>query len=462
VTTFILSLVHQLANSEALPGYAEKLKDPEIQSALEVREVDRYPDEAFRKAVLVPLAELGPPQSSPSSSSSSTNNQRCFCIVVDSVDETGPNDPSSGSSSANGFLASQLMAQSETNLNGFPGSTGSQTIAELLGNNHHLFPNWILLLISARRQSRHITKLFAGFRKITLDDLRKAPVVRDVQHYILARLDKDEAVRQHLSRETAEMLNHLHIKSNGCFLYLEKVLDGVGDSFINIREIKDIPGTLNGLYLYLCQRLFTRKQFHKMLPLVNAVLASFHPLGESELFEVVRTKHQKMNEEDFQRRFELLKRVLVKDTSKLQGEVEGEELSVILFHHSFAEWLVDVKHCTQKYLCSPPDGHALMAVWLSSRAAELCDEEVHELAYHLTRMTHPDTWRHQDSVRWLMTTETQIKDCLLDLVPKDAKVVRLLRDAGAKLDENEESPKRFVVANKQGEDYEEIGDDVRS
>ena len=68
-----------------------------------------------------------------------------------------------------------------------------------------------------------MTRLFAGFRKIALDDLRKAHVVRDVQQYILCRLDRDDKLRLHLSRETAEILNQLHIKCNGCFLYLEKV-----------------------------------------------------------------------------------------------------------------------------------------------------------------------------------------------------------------------------------------------
>ena len=46
--------------------------------------------------------------------------------------------------------------------------------------------------------------------------------------------------RQHISRDTAEMLNQLHIKSNGCFLYLEKVLDGVAENFIVLREVPEI------------------------------------------------------------------------------------------------------------------------------------------------------------------------------------------------------------------------------
>lgn len=67
-----------------------------------------------------------------------------------------------------------------------------------------------------------------------------------------------------MSRDTAEMLNQLHIKSNGCFLYLERVLDGISDDRVALREIKDIPGTLNGLYLWFCQRLLNSKHFLKV------------------------------------------------------------------------------------------------------------------------------------------------------------------------------------------------------
>lgn len=67
-----------------------------------------------------------------------------------------------------------------------------------------------------------------------------------------------------MSRDTAEMLNQLHIKSNGCFLYLERVLDGISDGCVVLREIKDIPGTLNGLYLWFCQRLLSSKYFSKV------------------------------------------------------------------------------------------------------------------------------------------------------------------------------------------------------
>ena len=45
--------------------------------------------------------------------------------------------------------------------------------------------------------------------------------------------------------------------------FFYKVLDGVSESYIQLEEIRDIPGTLNGLYLWLCQKQFNKKNFPK-------------------------------------------------------------------------------------------------------------------------------------------------------------------------------------------------------
>lgn len=154
-----------------------------------------------------------------------------------------------------------------------------------------------------------------------------------MQQYILNRLDADASLRKHLSRENAEMLNLLHIKSNGtqfrnsqkysrgyllesfkvllnayvptetslnlespekitisgCLLYLEHVLDGVVDNSIVLREIRDIPGTLNGLYLWYCQRLFGSKiEFDtEVRPLLCLLLTATRPVP----FEVRKSRH---------------------------------------------------------------------------------------------------------------------------------------------------------------------------
>ena len=272
----------------------------------------------------------------------------------------------------------------------------------------------------------------AGFRKISLDDLRKAYIVKDVQQYILHRLDQEEALRQHLTKETAEMLNQLHIKSSGCFLYLERVLDGVVESFIMLREIRDIPGTLNGLYLWLCQRLFVRKQFAKVQPILNVMLAACRPLTVKELYHAVWTKNMTLTMEEFQKKMDILAKLLV----------DGLHNTKILFHYSFAEWLLDVKHCTQKYLCNAAEGHRMMAMSYTCRAKQLKPLEVQEFALHLINSNLQI--EPFNLALWMVWNGTPAKDSLSTSIPKEQEVLQLLVKAGAHVN-NEDDHASCIV-----------------
>lgn len=169
------------------------------------------------------------------------------------------------------------------------------------------------------------------------------------------------------------MLNLLHIKSGGCFLFLERVLDGVGHGLVGLREIRDIPGTLNGLYLWLCQRLFPRRLFIHVRPLLNILLASPKPLTAEQLYTVAKSRDFYLGLGDFQSQMRALESLFV----------DGPEGSKLLFHSSFAEWLTDVKYCTQKFLCCVKDGHLSLAMSLSFRASSLSTEDTCQLAHHL-------------------------------------------------------------------------------
>ena len=391
ISSFIQCLSEQLINSSLIEGYSNFVSDPEIKSALDPVRCEVDPDEAFRCGILQPLSSISPPSET-------------LFILVDSLDAC--------------YL--QILNEKSS-------SSVSRTIAELLANHHHLLPEWVMLLCTARKQSKSVTRLFTGFRKIGLDDLRKSHVVRDVQQYILCRLDRDEWLRQQLDRETAEMLNQLHIKSNGCFLYLEKALDSVIDDFILLQEICDIPGTLNGLYLWLCQRLFLKHWFDVVRPILNVMFAARRPLTEAELYGCVYTQNINLTFEEFKANLNLLAKVLI----------EGREGTKILFHQSFAEWLLDVKYCTQKYLCVPSEGHAMLAMSFTLHASTLTPVEVHHFALHLAKCGHLATLEPFHLPLWLILSGANIEDSLGSQVPKEPVAVDLLLKAGARLPEDE-------------------------
>ncbi|XP_033472133.2 uncharacterized protein ankrd50l [Epinephelus lanceolatus] len=330
---FVLGLVEQLRASPLLPPqYEETLNSPSVSSALEPLTCQRDPDDTFKRAVLGPLLDLPPPA-------------QTLMVLVDSLDTGG-------------------------------GKSGS--IAELLAANQHLLPGWLLLVCSVRRHNKAVCKMFSGFRRLCLDDLRKPPPVRDVQQYILCRLDEDTTLRRQLTPDTADMLNLLHIKSGGCFLFLERVLDGVAASLVGLREIRDIPGTLNGLYLWLCQRLFPRGLFVYVRPLLNVLLAAPRPIPPQQLFTASWTHDNLLSQQDFQNKLRTLAPLLI----------DGPGDTKLLFHASFAEWLMDVKYCTQRYLCSRAEGHSMLAMALTLQGPHLDNEGTCQLATHLVCSGH--------------------------------------------------------------------------
>lgn len=386
VSKFIQGLVASLIKSTLVPGFSEKLRDPVVQAALEPAYCERHPDEAFKNGILVPLCALTPP------------GRNCF-ILVDSIDEGYPD-----------------LSPNET-------TTFSRTVAELLANHHELFPPWLCLVCSARKQSKAVTRMFTGFRKLSLDDLRKSYIVRDVQQYILNRLDHDDSIRKHLNKETAEMLNQLHIKSNGCVLYLERVLNGVSDGFITLQDVVEIPATLNGLYLWECQKMFARKHFSKLRPLFCVLLASTHPMTESELYSCARTRNLSLTKEDFGERLGLMSRLLITHS----------ENRLALFHHSFAEWLQDVKVCTQKYLCSQAEGHAMLALRYTCSASDLTPTQVQDFARNLLKAGMEPPLDENHLAMWMMWAGTPLYDCPIRQKSKHQDVVQLLSKAGARV-----------------------------
>lgn len=384
IANFILSLADQITKSPLVHGYRELVEDAAIRELFDPVVCDRDPDLAFKSGILVPLASIAAPA------------QNLF-VIVDSVDESYQHAG--------------------------PESVGaSSSIAELLGRHHHLFPQWLLLVCTARKQSKSITRMFTGFRKISLDDLRKSHVIRDVQQYILNRLDKEDRLRQHLSRETAETLNQLHIKCNGCFLYLEKVLNGVVENFILLREIREIPGTLNGLYLWLCQRLFLGSQFDRALPILNVILAARRPLTEMELYSCMVTQNASLTFEEFKQRMDGVSKILI----------EGRDATKILFHHSFAEWLMDVKHCTQKYLCTTSEGHAMLALSFTLHAPSLTPLEVQDFALHLAKSNLQPPFEFYHLVQWILMSGANVDDSIKTGLLRDGAVLKLLLAASSK------------------------------
>uniref|UniRef100_A0A8C9U0F9 Ankyrin repeat domain containing 50 n=1 Tax=Scleropages formosus TaxID=113540 RepID=A0A8C9U0F9_SCLFO len=124
--SFVRGLVAQIGRSSLLQGYEEKVREPAARGTLQPGECERNPAEAFKRCILLPLLAIPPPQQS-------------LFILVDSIDE--------------GCQAGEGEHRA---------AGSSRTIAELLASHHEFLPPWLLLICSARRQNKAVTKLFTG------------------------------------------------------------------------------------------------------------------------------------------------------------------------------------------------------------------------------------------------------------------------------------------------------------
>jgi len=173
--------------------------------------------------------------------------------------------------------------------------------------------------------------------------------------------------------------------------------------------------------LWLCQRLFTKKQFSKVQPILCALLASRKPMLEDEIYFCLRTRYPSMSKEDFVKRMHVLRRVLIVSS-------EGHH---ILFHHSFSEWFLDVKYCTQKYLCQASEGHLMKGLVLSSSASELEPHEVTDLAYHLLNSSKFFSDPNLISI-FLLSLGIKVFGAEFELHAHDHRVQKILSSCGVK------------------------------
>ncbi|KAI2656668.1 Ankyrin repeat domain-containing protein 50 [Labeo rohita] len=163
VSGFVRGLVSQIRRSGLVPEYEEKVREPAVQSALQPGECERNPAETFKRSHLQLTHEL-------CELYSSVERQTGLLGSAHAVMELMKDEQGGARCVLLPLLSCKAPSQSlfvlvdsvdEGCLSG-DRDQRSANIAELLAAHHELFPPWLLLVCSARRQNKHITKLFTG------------------------------------------------------------------------------------------------------------------------------------------------------------------------------------------------------------------------------------------------------------------------------------------------------------
>lgn len=185
-------------------------------------------------------------------------------------------------------------------------------------------------------------------------------------------------------------------------------MNGIRSNFFTFREIKLIPCTLNGLYLYICQKSFNKKQYSKIRPILNVLLAATGGcVDKLFLFNCLRTHNYTIDMEEFEKRLCLMRNIIT------YSLVNGQQ-SIQLFHSSFADWLVDVKFATKKFICDVNEGHVIIAMYYTLVSENLCATTVRKYVHHLIKCGEYLTNKkiHIDLMVLLLESRVNLNDCL--------------------------------------------------
>jgi hypothetical protein len=193
--------------------------------------------------------------------------------------------------------------------------------------------------------------------------------LKDIQTYILKRLDNDLILKKKFNKSNAiDLFNLLLIKSNFCVLYVEKVLDLVMNDFICSNDIKDIPATLNGLYLYLIESILNKVSFVKgqlldkkqiLYSILSICLIEPGQFEKLNVFNRICSRYKDLNFDYFENIFNLIIPILfVKNHLISQSDSK-----YLLYHSSLVDWLTDVKFCTNNYLVNLNEAHFTLSFY---------------------------------------------------------------------------------------------------
>ncbi|VDD74642.1 unnamed protein product [Mesocestoides corti] len=396
---FILSLRDQLASRTDAIGdyYRGRLAGGggRIGRLFTSARLCAFPDEVLSEGVFKVLADIDP---------SHIGVKQKFFIAVDSADECLRLNPNSEvrappAVSTIGCTHKRLSQASSASDNtaelqnlSLHQSTGrirqgwvSRNFLELLAINALFLPPWIGLFITCRRESQTILRrLFRCAMTVILDDTRCPSVAKDINDYVYARLRSEVSLQNCLALCPSggqEMLQMLQYKSNASFLYLKIVLTAISECWLTPEYIRTIPGTLSGLFLWLCQRLLTplpndatTSLMLAVKPVLNLILTSPRPLTLPEIDVILHANNVSTEVLENWRHALSLPHFLTYDYPlylhdqpqewvRLLDYAELQQEKVLAFEHtSLRDWFLDVKYSTPVYVASSRDGHTMLAI----------------------------------------------------------------------------------------------------
>ena len=276
----ILSIAYYIA--QHIPEYQKKIQNLELEN-----EVLKNTQTIFDNIIIQPLSDI-------------KNPEKTFFVLIDALDEASKDE--------------------------------RNEIAEFIRDQWSRTPSWLKLMITSRPEPD---------LKTTLSDLKPHILnakseenLKDLREFLDYELKKRDI---DVDENDTEILLS---KSEGLFLYLEKVLEEIDAKRLFLDNLDEFPQGLSGIYQKFFKRQFSDIDVYRseIKPIIECICAQKQPLPLNILFDAIDV-------DDAEGRIRLgylssLFPINKKGTKKRLNE------TIKPFHKSVIDWLVDVDENT--------------------------------------------------------------------------------------------------------------------
>ena len=262
----------------------------------------------------------------------------------------------------------------------------SHSIVYLLNNKLPRFPSWLKLVMTSRNESS-VSLTSDSIKKLIIDpeDSRN---IEDIELFLTTKFYRDGPLLHRVKawfgdssiENTAKLISALLSKSQGNFLFVKEMIHHWKTSRVARSDPYALPETLGELYHSYFQRLYDRQeQFKPVRRVLELLVATFHPMTQRDIFDVLKMNEQNL-EEDYDFR----------DRMKELGHFVryGENDTVTLYHLSLTEWLTTDSSRNGPYYVSKKKGHEVFCDFYLRLIAEggksALSKYILTLAQHIT------------------------------------------------------------------------------
>ena len=234
-------------------------------------------------------------------------------------------------------------------------SKTSHSIVYLLNKKLPRFPSWLKLVMTSRNQSFALMNS-NSIIKLAIDpgDSRNTD---DIELFLSTKFYQDSPLIHQIKfwfgdntiENTARLITSLLNKSQGNFLFVKEMLHHWETFRAQKSNPYALPETLGEIYYSYFERHYNRpEQFKPIRRVLELLVASFQPLSEKDIFNILR-----MKEVDLEEEYEF------KDRMKELGHFlrYRENNTVTLYHLSLTEWLTSESDRKSPYYVSKKKGH---------------------------------------------------------------------------------------------------------